>query len=373
MSLPRSSRDVRVLQVVLSLDPGGTERLVVDLVTKLMADIPMAVCCLDEAGRWGEELAAQNTPVSVLGRRAGFRPQLGRGIAGAASSHRATVIHAHQYTPFVYSCFSRLWRRGTPIVFTEHGRLSDAKPSGKRAIANRVLGRMSGATFAVSEDLKRFMTAEGFSDNSIGVIYNGIGIGPVPSPDDRAGIRAELGVSTGDLVVGTVARLDPVKSLETFVKAVADITERRVTALIVGDGPERQRLESVADACGVKSRVRFLGQRDDARRWLAGCDAYVNCSTSEGVSLTILEAMAAALPVIVTRVGGTPEVVSDECSLLIPPRDSAALASAIRTVGSDPAAARAKGLAGRARVEQRFTIERMVQDYRAVYEKLANT
>src|ERR1044071_8578653 len=144
------------MQVVLSLNPGGTERLVHDLLTRL-PDTPTALCCLDEPGAWSEGLQQRGVTVTALHRAPGFNPMLGRHIARAARAHRATVIHAHQYTPFVYAALARVWAPGLKLVFTEHGRLSDAPPSAKRRQVNRVLRKFSSATCAVSEDLKRFM------------------------------------------------------------------------------------------------------------------------------------------------------------------------------------------------------------------------
>jgi glycosyltransferase involved in cell wall biosynthesis len=114
----------------------------------------------------------------------------------------------------------------------------------------------------------------------------------------------------------------------------------------------------------------FLGQRDDARRWLAACDVYVNSSISEGVSLTILEAMAAGLTPVVTRVGGTPEVVDDSCGRLVPSRDPRALAAALRTLAASPALRADLGLAARRRVEERFSLDRMVAAYADVYRRV---
>jgi hypothetical protein len=128
-----------VLQVVLSLNPGGTERLVVELASRLHREMPMMVCCLDTAGTWACDLEEQGIAVRALGRAPGFRPALGRAIARLSAAHRADVIHAHHYSPFVYSCLSRFWRAGPRVVFTEHGRLSDSGPSPKRRLANRAL------------------------------------------------------------------------------------------------------------------------------------------------------------------------------------------------------------------------------------------
>src|SRR6185295_3124444 len=153
-------------------------------------------------------------------------------------------------------------------------------------------------------------------------------------------------------VVGTVARLDPVKDLGTLIEAASEVSAvAPIVILVVGDGPERARLESLAATRGLASRVRFLGHRDDARRCLAACDAYVNCSVSEGVSLTILEAMAASLPIVATAVGGTPEVIDASCGLLVQSRDRRALASAMIELAQRPNLRTKLGAAARQRVE----------------------
>ncbi len=361
----------RVLQVVLSLHPGGTERLVVELVKRLHEEIPMRVCCLDERGAWASELQDRGVAVGELRRRPGFRPGLAQAIAGIIHEHEASVVHAHHYSPFVYAALARAWRPRARIVFTEHGRVSDTPPSRKRAVANALLARLSSATFAVSGDLRTHLIGEGFPDRAVDVIYNGIDVGPLPDAAARDRARHALGIPAETTVVGTVARLDPVKSLGTLIRAVTMVARQRsVLLLIIGDGPERAALEAAAaDAAG--SPIRFLGHRDDARRLLSACDVYVNSSISEGVSLTILEAMAAGLPVVATRVGGTPEVMDATCGRLVPARDEAALAGAIEELAASPALRVSLGGAARSRVEERFTLDRMVGAYRAVYERLA--
>jgi glycosyltransferase involved in cell wall biosynthesis len=358
----------RVLQVVLSLNPGGTERLVVELARRLQDRIPTMVCCLDAAGSWAHELTGIGVEVVALERGGGFRPGLGHSVAGLARRHGATVIHAHHYSPFVYSCLARVWRPAAQIVFTEHGRLSDSPPSARRRLANRVLARVPSRVFTVSEDLKRHLVEEGFAADALDVIYNGIEIRPVPSRTTRDDVRRQLGASDGTFVIGTVARLDPVKDLGTLLDAAVRVrAERPVVIAIVGDGPERSALEARARTLGIDSQARFLGHREDARRWLAGCDVYVNCSVSEGVSLTILEAMAAALPIVATHVGGTPEVIDASSGRLIPSRDPARLAATLLELAARPQLREDLGRAARRRLEERFTVDRMVREYGEVY------
>jgi glycosyltransferase involved in cell wall biosynthesis len=362
-----------VLQVVLTLNPGGTERLVLDLVRRLGDRSRQAVCCLDAAGLWGEQLAASGIPVSALERRPGFHPLLARGIARAARDCGATVLHCHQYTPFVYGALSRLARPGLRLVFTEHGRLSDAPASSKRRLVNPWLARAASSIVSVSHDLKRHMEEEGLPGSRIEVVHNGIEVGPPPSRAAAQSVRTELGIPPDAVVVGTVARLDPVKHLQTLLEAVHLCRQRArpVVALLVGDGPERAGLESAARARGVDGEVHFLGHRDDARRYLPAMDVFVNCSVSEGISLTILEAMAGAVPVVATAVGGTPEIVDTTVGRLVPSRDAGALAEAIGALCEQPALRASLGEAARARVVERFTIEAMVNRYFDLYRGVA--
>jgi glycosyltransferase involved in cell wall biosynthesis len=282
----------------------------------------------------------------------------------------ANIVHCHHYSPLVYGCLARAWRPGLRVVFTEHGRLSDAKPSARRRLVNQVLARVPDAAFAVSRELREYLVEEGFPSSRIDVIHNGIDVGPWPSAELRHAVRQRLGVNGKTFVVGTVARLDPVKDLATLIRAFSEAAIDDALLVVVGDGSEGEALQALAAELRVGGVVRFLGQRNDARDWLAGCDAYVNSSISEGVSLTILEAMAAALPVVATRVGGTPEVVNDECAHLVPARASGELAGALRSLARDPSVRERLGRAGRQRVERHFSLDRMVTDYQSVYERI---
>jgi glycosyltransferase involved in cell wall biosynthesis len=362
-----------VMQLVLSLVPGGTERLTVELATRLAPRFRMVVCCLNEPGDWAHEVTDRGIPVVTLGRLPGFHPSLGRRIAAVAREHSVKVVHCHHFSPFVYGWIAGLVDRRLRILYTEHGRLSDAPAKLKRRIAHAALSRLSGHSYAVSHDLRRYLVDSGFAPRKMSVIHNGIDLGPLPDDAARREARAAFGLPADAFVVGTVARLDPVKDLAVAIRAIAEVRRTLPQALlaIAGDGPERAHLDAVVAEAGAADAVRWIGYTPAARRLLAGCDLYVNTSVSEGISLTILEAMAAGLPVVATRVGGTPEVVeAGGTGLLVPARSAAALAEAIVQLGHDPERRRAMGHAGRARVEHAFSIDRMVEDYAREYVRL---
>lgn len=367
----RSPNRVRggVLQVVLNLAPGGTERLVVETVRRLHHRFRMAVCCLDDDGPWAEELRQEGVEVMTLRRRPGFQPSLGQDIARMAARHGAGVLHCHHYSPFVYGCIARTLSPRLRLLFTEHGRAHDGPPSRKRRLANVFLARMPDRVCVVSADLQRHMATEGFH-SGVEVVPNGIEPGGVPDEDARLQARQLMGVDRGAFLIGSVGRLDPVKDFPTLIAAFRQVALSRPNArlVIVGDGPVRGELER--QAAGAPE-IRFMGHRADVRSLLAGFDAYASSSIFEGVSLTILEAMAAARPVAATRVGGTPEVVVDGgTGVLVEPRDAAALAQALLRLSADLNQAQAMGTAGRARVFERFTLDRMVNYYAAAYSQL---
>lgn len=355
------------MQLVLSLAPGGTERLVIEIVRSLPPHLDSVVCCLDEPGQWADELRAMDIPVLTLGRTPGFHPQLALPLAKIMRQHGIDVVHCHHYSPYVYGVLAAAMT-GARVVFTEHGRLSNSKPSSKRRLVNPLLSMYPGPIFAVSENLKQFMVEEGFRSTRIEVVHNGIHAGTPPIEAERDAARAELGLAADAFVVGTVGRLDPVKNLETMLESHRLLSSRvpNLRSVIVGDGPERARLESRARDLGIADAVTFTGYRGDVREVLAAFDVYLNCSTYEGVSLTILEAMSRELPVVATRVGGNPEVViSGETGELVEgPED---IVGALLLLAHESALRRRFGKAGRRRVELSFSISAMVDRYARSY------
>jgi L-malate glycosyltransferase len=359
-----------LVQVVLSLTPGGTERLVIDMARALSQEANVSVICLDEAGEWAPQLTEFGVSYEVLGRKPGFDWSLILKIRRILRRIKNPVVHCHHYTPFVYGALASMGIPGSRIVYTEHGRFDDGRPSLKRRIANMFFGHLRGEFFAVSHDLRKHLIAEGFPAKRMQVNHNGIDVGPIAGAAERAHARAILGFTDTDTVVGTIARLHPVKDLGVLLRAVAALeTHPRVKIALVGDGQDRASLEDLARSLSISDRVVFAGQRDDARELLAALDIFVNCSIIEGISVTVLEAMATGLPVIATRVGGTPEVVVDKISgLLTPSRSPDSVTAALCTLLDNRELAGQLGSAARTSATTRFSMSTMLTRYRAAYK-----
>lgn len=358
----------RVMQLVLSLTPGGTERLVIEICKQLQDRVDSVVCCLDFEGAWAAEARALGIPVFALGRRPGFHPSLSLQVARLIKAHHIDVVHCHHYSPYVYGLLASLIAPAR-LVFTEHGSLSHGKPSPKRRLVNPLLTRRAGRLCTVSGFLRENLIAEGFPAHRLTVVHNGIEPGPRPTPEQRLAARAALGLPEDAFVVGTCARLVPVKSLETLLRAHVSVVARypQARTVVIGDGPERAALEALTATLGVGDSVTFAGYRSDVRSLVPGFDVYANTSLYEGVSLTILEAMAAAVPVVATRNGGNPEVVVDGETGFLVPDGAPGVADAITRLAADPVRRRAMGDAGRRRLETHFSLERMVEEYAAAY------
>lgn len=357
------------MQLVLSLSPGGTERLVIEICRHLAGRIDSSVCCLDEPGAWAAELAPLGIPVTALSRQPGFQPALAFELARVISARQIDVVHCHHYSPYVYGLLATVLHPHVRLVFTEHGRLSGAGPSRKRKAVNPLLSLWPARLCAVSSDLKRHMVAEGFPGRRLEVVYNGIEPGERPRPAQRCAARQQLGLPQDAFVAGTAGRLDPVKNLPVLLRAHAALVTECPGArlVVVGDGPERDGLQAEARRLGISSSVLFTGYRADVRAIMPAFDVYANTSTYEGVSLTILEAMAATLPVVATNVGGNPEVVVDYETGRLVPGHARAIAGALLELAHHPQRRHHLGEAGRWRVKRHFSIDRMVQQYADAY------
>jgi glycosyltransferase involved in cell wall biosynthesis len=215
----------------------------------------------------------------------------------------------------------------------------------------------------------------GFPPERVRTIHNGVELARFTGRPSRADARAALGLPSDAPVVGTLGRLVAVKDHATLLDAAARLSREGLNpfVIIAGDGPLRRDTEERAVALGIAPRIRLLGHRKDVETVLAALDVFVLSSRSEGLNNTILEAMAAGLPVVATRVGGADEMVIDGVTgLLVSPGSDEALAAALRRLLANAGQAAAMGRAGRARVERDFDLVKTVQKYERLYRTLAH-
>ena len=244
---------------------------------------------------------------------------------------------------------------------------------------HRRLWRWYAGGIAISESIKRFaIEVEGAPAEKITVVHYGIDFAWLNDDDVEAArqkLRAELGLERDALILGMVCRLVEQKGVPYALEAVRRIKKKypRARLVIAGDGEKADELRRLTSALGIADRVHWLGWRSDAAELMAAFDLLLVPSLGEGFGLVLLEAMARRVPVIASRVGAIPEVIAHgETGILIEPRDVDALAQAMARLLDDRALRKYMGLLGAARLEERFSVERMVEGTIAVYQRIAN-
>lgn len=370
---------MKVLLLVHGLEVGGAESMLAALARHLRAaGDTVEIGCLGVLGTIGEELRAENVPVVVHERRPGFDATLPGRLARRIRSGRFDVVHAHQRTALFYGLLAGLLH-GTPIVYSEHGPHFGVVRARQR-LFNRLLGRRLRAVTAVSRHTARGLAAdEGFGGRDVAVVPNGIDVERWAAAARRGGdaVRRQCGLPIGAPILGSVGRLHPVKNQQLLVRALAILRRRIADAalVLIGEGPQRDELAALAHRLGVGDAVHFLGERRDVEQLLPAVDVFCLSSLSEGIPLTLLEAMAARVPVIAVAAGGVAEAVASEADALLidgavahgEPVAERLAAAAQRLLGD---AALRQRLTERAavRVQAEFTIEAACRRYRALLQ-----
>jgi glycosyltransferase involved in cell wall biosynthesis len=373
---PGSAQEIRtplsVLHVVLSLEVGGLERVVLDLVRQGgRLGQKVSVLCLERAGALAEDARTFKARIVCVDKPPGFRPGLIRRIAATLGELQPNVVHCHQVGALFYAA-PAAHRAGVPVVVhTEHGKHYAAR------MRTRWLGRLAGRNvdrfFCVSSDIAdEVRRCRIIHPRKIAVLPNGIDVRRFERPADAA-IRAGLGIASDAPVIGTVARLSEVKRQDLLLHAFAKVRQALPAAhlLIVGDGPLRHDLEQLADNLGIAPFVHFAGYQPEPEKFLAVMDVFTLTSRSEGMPLSVLEAWAAALPVVASAVGGIPQMIGgSEAGLLFLPGDANALTSILIDLLVDEPARRKMGQRGRAIVRDLYGAERMADEYHRNYRLL---
>lgn len=371
-----------IVHVVYRLAVGGLENGVVNLINRLPAEAwnHAIVSLTDVDPQFARRIHRRDVRVVALGKGAGHGFPLYPALYRLFRRDRPAIVHTRNLAALEATIPA--WAARVPVrIHGEHGRDAD-DPDGRnvrRRWIRRAFRPFVTRYVALSPDLARYLEASvGVPGDRIEQIFNGVDterFRPSPARSPIAG--CPFG---GDDVwlVGTVGRIDPVKDqanlARAFVLAVRRdaAARRRLRLVMVGEGPLRPQVEAILEAAGVRDLAWFAGERHDIPEVLRGLDCFVLPSLAEGVSNTVLEAMACALPVVATRVGANPDLVTEGTTgILVSAGDSEALSAGILAAFADPPGAAARGRAGRARVEQRFSLERMVDRYHALYSALA--
>lgn len=372
-----------ICQVVHSLHIGGAELLVTELSRALRDQFRFVFACLDGDGPLAEQLRDEGHVVEVLNRRPGIDWSCGRRLAAFLREQQVDAVHAHQYTPFFYTLLAGGIRKRPPIVFTEHGRQYPDHPKLKRIVCNRLLLRSCDRIIAVGEAVRvALIKNEGIPASLVEVLFNGVRLDAYRTAANdltvRTTVRRELGIADSEFVVVQVARLNELKDHATAARAIARLHTQlasgspEVRWLVIGDGEKRGVLEAAVRDNGIADVTQLLGTRRDVPRLLAAADVCLLSSISEGIPLTLIEAMAARLPVVSTDVGGVSEVVVPEITgLLAPAGDDATLAKHLVRLATDRELVSRMGRNGAVRADDLFSFQSMADGYANVFEEVS--
>jgi glycosyltransferase involved in cell wall biosynthesis len=353
---------IRVAHVVETLDLGGLEKLIIEFArhTDRARFAPMVVT-IGGRGLLADEVETLDCPVISLNLPPGVRSRVWSiaQMARLFRRERVGVLHTHSGGPLLFGAPAARLAKVPRVVHTRHH--GPDLGSSRRAFAGMAFAaRWVDCVACVADDGARRAAEEGIDASKIKTVWNGIDL-------DRFAFR---GPAPGGPAV-VVARLNPEKDVETLLRASAIVARQlpEYRLEIAGDGPSRTALESLAKELNLGEQAKFLGRVDDVPALLSRASMLVLPSRMEGISLTLLEAMARGLPCVATRVGGNPEVVIDgETGLLVAAEDPESLARAIQTLWDNPERAKALGHAGRARAERHFDIRRTVATYESIYQ-----
>jgi len=362
---------INVMHIVSSLKVGGLEKLVVDM-CKLAVEKDFYkpfICSLDGSHTFIKRDAI-NYDIEVISVNQGRRNNR---LFDRLKMHtvikdkKIDILHSHNAAAHVNGVFWAKCNR-IPIVHTKHGNVLPFQTF-KHEWQNKLAARWTNCLVAVSQEIQK-KVIEGYNvpSDKVVLIHNGININRFQCKHNEANSENQKVFR-----IGAVGRLSPEKDYLTMLKAIRDIINNdfNIQLDIVGDGDQKQELQEEARSLGISEQINFLGERHDIPELLNQFDVFVQSSLMEGMSLTILEAMASGLPVVATDVGGNPEVIVDkQTGFLVSKKNPAQLAEAIINIISDCTLIKKMGNAGRKRIEENFGISTMVQQYLNIYQEI---
>jgi len=369
---------LHVVHGVLTLDVGGLERIVVDLVRiGRRRGHRVSIVCVERPGKLAEEAEAEGAAVISLNKPAGRLAEFITRAANVLVDLKPDVLHTHQIGAAWY-LGQAAQSLGTPVLHTEHGNEFARSTSGWKNLKVRLFiqqaARFVEKFCCVSEEIARGVTRWWtVPRNKVEVVPNGIRTeiaSGLPRPKE---VRAALGIPEFAPVIGTVGRLAEVKRQDLLIRAASkmQVAVPDLHLVLIGDGPERQNLVELVRQLDLTTHVHFLGYQACPEQYLSILDVFVLTSRSEGFPVSLLEAWVAGVPVVCSAVGGIPDIVtSGQNGLLFPSMDESKLISSLVQLLTDKSLRERLAGAGMKLVRERYSLERMASDYESRYRSL---
>ncbi|MBN2569755.1 MAG: glycosyltransferase [Deltaproteobacteria bacterium] len=364
----------RIIYVIGQLGFGGAERQLLELVQRLdRAKYEPTVVCLSEGAGMQSEYEKVCEVIIV---KKGMRYDITRlpRLIRIFRRIKPCIVHGYLSTGVLWGTLAAKIA-GVPFI-VGGWRLADPNDAIRYRVINKFAGVFNHLMISNTVLMRDILVQrDGLHSGMIQVIPNGVSLDrfeDLPSTDE---VRARLGLSKTAMVIGSVARFFPQKDHRTLIKAVSELCSRGidVECLLAGDGVMKNDVEKLSHELGISRKVHLLGTCTDVPDVLKAMDVFVLSSRWEGMPNVILEAMACSKPVVATRVGGSPEVVVDgETGLLVTPGDPVVLADAVGKILSDEELRDRMGRSGRRRIEEVFTVDKMVMETEAAYDRLIN-
>jgi sugar transferase (PEP-CTERM/EpsH1 system associated) len=366
---------IKVLHVIHSFSAGGLENGVVNLINGSPDGISHSLCLLSHSGEFLDRLK-RPFQYYELRKRPGNDPSVIFQLLEVSRQSKADIIHTRNWAGFDGILAACLIPH-VKVVHSEHGwDMSDPQGINRcRNFLRRVFAFRVRKFVAVSADLRRWLAeVVGVPADKLEFIPNGVDTERF-APARNAELRGRFGLREDDFVVGCIGRLDPVKNLPGVVRAARSLeeTDPSVRLMIVGDGPQRADVEKLIGELRFRRQPVLAGQQSRVEDFYGVFDVFALNSFAEGMSNTLLEAMASGLPTVCTRVGGNLELVEDNRrGRLVPVGDDEQLAAAIREYQFRPALRREHGMNARQFVIQTHSLAQMIQRYVQVYRHVLN-
>lgn len=370
-----------IAHVVHRLGMGGLENGLVNLLNHLPRDsYRHAIVCLTDATSFRERIRRDDVDLYQMHKREGKDVAIYPRLWKLFRQIRPAIVHSRNLAALDVQ--APAWLAGTPArIHGEHGRdIYDLHGENQKYLMLRKLMRpFIHRWVPMSQDLEQWLVQSvGVPAQRISQLYNGVDASRfVPDPQARAAWPIEAWRDPELIIVGAVGRMEPVKDPLNLVRAYIDLCAklpaqqaRKVRLAHLGDGPLRVQAQALVEDADLAQQCWFAGARDDVAKLMPAMDIFVLPSLGEGISNTVLEAMACGLPVVGTAVGGTPELISEDTGALVPSADPAAMSVAIASYVGDEVLRLEHGGNARHKIENRFALPVMIERYHSIYMEL---